>query len=257
MFFDLHTTSSPSVPFILINDTMNNRTLAEKYPMRVILGIEEHLEGPMLSYINDQGYISLGFEAGQHEDHNTLEINRNFILQTFLLSGFMKDKNLYQDLIRSRRNLPYSHTFFEVRHRYKIKEGEDFTMIDGYANFSRIRNNQLLAKNQDGEIRSIEGGYLFMPLYQRKGGEGFYIIKLIPKFWLRFSSFLRKINFDYLLLALPGVHRVSEEYKTLSVDARIARYLSRELFHLFGYRRVRRMGFKYMYIKRETTKHKL
>lgn len=252
MFFDLHTTSSPSAPFILINDTLLNRQLAEKYPLRVILGIEEYLEGPLLSYINDQGYISLGFEAGQHNDPNTLEVNKRFILQTFMLTGFMKDKKMYQELIRSRKKLPFAHNFFEVIHRYIIKEGEMFKMLEGYTNFSVIKSNQLLANNQDGEIKSLDSGYLFMPLYQTKGNEGFYIIKLIPTFWIRFSSFLRRINFDYLLLALPGVHRYEKGYKTLLVNIRIARFLSREIFHLLGYRRVKRDGFNFIYIKRES-----
>jgi predicted deacylase len=254
IFFDLHTTSSASVPFILINDTLNNRSLAERYPLRVILGIEEYLDGPLLSYINDQGHISLGFEAGQHDDPVTREIQKAFILQSFLLTGFMKDAVLYEDMIRSRRKLPYAHSFFEVRHRYNIKEGEQFKMIEGYTNFSKIRANQLLAKNRNGAINSMEAGYLFMPLYQNKGTDGFYIIKLIPNFWLRLSSFLRKINFDYLLLALPGVNRYEKEYKTLVVNVRVARYLSRELFHLLGYRRVKRAGFNLLYIKRETIK---
>ena len=41
LFFDLHTTSSHSEPFVLINDTMSNRNLAKKYPLRIIWGIEE------------------------------------------------------------------------------------------------------------------------------------------------------------------------------------------------------------------------
>jgi len=252
IFFDLHTTSAPSVPFILINDTLNNRKLAEKYPLRVILGIEEYLDGPMLSYINDQGYASLGFEAGQHDDPSSFEIHKSFIIQSFLLTGFMKDKDRYQEMIRSRRKLPYAHSFFEIRHRYNIKENEEFKMLEGYVNFSKIEENQLLAKNELGDINSLESGYLFMPLYQKKGGEGFYIIKLIPTFWLRFSYFLRRINFDYLLLALPGINRYNKEYKTLVVDIRIARYLSRQILHLLGYRRVKRSGFKLLFIKRES-----
>jgi hypothetical protein len=125
-------------------------------------------------------------------------------------------------------------------------------MIEGYANFSKIIANQLLAHNQDGEINSFESGYLFMPLYQRKGDEGFYIIKLIPKFWLSFSYFLRRINFDYLLLALPGVNRYNKEYKTLVVNVRVARFLSRQIFHILGYRRVKKDGFNLIFIKRES-----
>ena len=31
-------------------------------------GIEEYLNGPLLSYINELGYVAFGFEGGQHDD---------------------------------------------------------------------------------------------------------------------------------------------------------------------------------------------
>ncbi|MEJ2161762.1 MAG: succinylglutamate desuccinylase/aspartoacylase family protein, partial [Robiginitalea sp.] len=67
-FIDLHTTSSQTLPFITINDSMINRKFSELFPVPVILGIEEYLEGPLLSYINELGYMAMGFESGQHND---------------------------------------------------------------------------------------------------------------------------------------------------------------------------------------------
>jgi len=253
-FFDLHTTSSHSVPFILINDTMNNRNLAKKFPLRIILGIEEYLNGPFLSYINDLGYISLAFEAGEHNDANSFLLHKKFILQCFLLTGFIKDEGLYQELIDNESKKMFSHAFFEILHRYEIDNEEEFVMNEGYANFDKVKKGMVVAKNQHGPIEIKESSYLFMPLYQTKGSEGFYLIKLIPTFWLQFSSFLRRINFDNLLLALPGVHRYDDEYKSLVVDGRIARFFSRDLFHLFGYRRSKKEDRKYLYIKRELSK---
>ena len=67
-FIDLHTTSSRTLPFITINDSIINRRFSELFPVPVILGIEEYLDGPLLSYINELGYMALGFESGQHDD---------------------------------------------------------------------------------------------------------------------------------------------------------------------------------------------
>ena len=67
-FFDLHTTSSQSIPFIPVNDSLINRAFAQQYPLPLILGIEEYIEGPVLSYINELGFVSFGFEGGQHTD---------------------------------------------------------------------------------------------------------------------------------------------------------------------------------------------
>ena len=251
MFFDLHTTSASSPPFILINDTLVNRQMAESYPHRIILGIEEYLDGPLLSYINDQGYISLGFEAGQHDDVKSFELHRKFIMQTFLVTGFLKHNRLLKELIHDERKNKYAHTFFEVKHCYRVNPEESFKMDPGYLNFSPVRRGQIVAKNKYGVIQVKERGYLFMPLYQTKGGEGFYLIKLIPTFWLRFSSFIRKIDFDRILLALPGIKRHDKKFKSLEIDERIAKFLARDILHLLGYRRTIQMGRKRVYIKRE------
>src|SRR5690606_7416931 len=64
-FFDLHTTSSETLPFLTINDSLLNRAFTTQYPLPIILGIEEYLDGPVLSYINELGYVAFGFEAGQ------------------------------------------------------------------------------------------------------------------------------------------------------------------------------------------------
>ena len=57
-FFDLHTTSSPTTPFLTVNDSIVNRKFTRQYPISQILGIEEYLEGPLLSYLNELGYVS-------------------------------------------------------------------------------------------------------------------------------------------------------------------------------------------------------
>ena len=67
-FIDLHTTSSETIPFVLVNDSLVNRKFTEQYPLPMILGIEEYLEGPLLSYINELGYVAFGYEAEQHDD---------------------------------------------------------------------------------------------------------------------------------------------------------------------------------------------
>ncbi|MEQ8323151.1 MAG: succinylglutamate desuccinylase/aspartoacylase family protein [Vicingaceae bacterium] len=257
MFFDLHTTSSSSVPFVLINDTMNNRQLAESYPLRIILGIEEYLSGPLLSYINDQGFISLGFEAGQHDSLSSFELHKMFVLQSFLITGLMKDAVLYSELILDNKHSHFAHSFFEVRHCYRVEDDEDFKMEPGYVNFSPVKKDQTVARNKHGVIQVKESGFLFMPLYQTKGNEGFYLIKLIPTFWLRFSFFIRKFNFERILMALPGIEKHDDVFKSIKVNERVAKYLSRELFHLLGYRRTVQSGTKRIYIKREFTKQQL
>ena len=77
-FIDFHTTSSKTIPFITINDALINRIFSKKFPVPIVLGIEEYLHGPLLSYINALGYVSLGFESGQHDDEQA-RIEQHFL----------------------------------------------------------------------------------------------------------------------------------------------------------------------------------
>jgi len=66
--------------------------------------------------------------------------------------------------------------------------------------------------------------------FSKKLQEGFFLINIIPNFCLSIFNFLRKINFDYLFLIRPGVYRFRKDFKRLSVHARLAGYLSRQVF---------------------------
>ena len=64
---DLHTTSGPSPAFGVLDDTLANRAFAMQFPVPLVLGLEEELEGTLLNYLTTFGVISMGFESGQHE----------------------------------------------------------------------------------------------------------------------------------------------------------------------------------------------
>ena len=89
-FFDLHTTSGISEPFLVVNDSLLNRKFTKNYPLPIILGIEEYLSGALLSYLNEWGYIAFGYESGQHDDPVAVSNAVNFIWYTLYLTGFCK-----------------------------------------------------------------------------------------------------------------------------------------------------------------------
>ena len=72
------------------------------------------------------------------------------------------------------------------------------------------------------EILSDKNANIFMPLYQKQGNDGFFMIKLVSKFWLNLSKRLRKYQFDKLLLLLPGVRRAKANYYSLEVNTNVA-----------------------------------
>lgn len=254
IFIDLHTTSAVSTPFITINDVMKNRKYSKKFPVPVVLGIEEYLGGPLLSYMNELDHVSLGFEAGDHDSQESIENQESFIYLALVYSGIIESSSLHsyaKHFNRLKKHSNLHKSIFEVRHHKSVTIDEDFSMNPGYSNFQEIADEEILAKNNDGDIHSPEEGYIFMPLYQKQGDDGFFIIKKIPKWSLGMSAVLRRINFDSILTILPGVSRHPNNEHTLVVNKRIARYLAIELFHLLGYRRKEKLRDVMLFSRRE------
>ena len=234
-FIDFHTTSSPSQAFITINDSLINRRFALQFDVPIVLGIEEYLEGPLLSYINSLGYVSLGFEAGQHDDPISIANCYDFIIRSMEIAGIKKSAELLSTFDTSGR----LSGFYEVIYVHKIENGEKFQMNPGFESFQTIEKGRPLAKSNQQEIRSEYNARLFMPLYQKRGREGFFIIRRIPRFFLSLSSFLRRIKADQLLVYLPGIVWEDKQQGILKVNTNVTRFLAKQIFHLFGYRNKR------------------
>ncbi|TFV93153.1 aspartoacylase [Algoriphagus kandeliae] len=241
-FFDLHTTSSQSIPFIPVNDSLINRTFARKFPVPLILGIEEYIDGPVLSYINDLGYVSFGFEAGQHEDPISVKNHEIFIQLSLAFSGACsnEDMQVSQHLaFWDKKYSPYEN-FYEIIFRFHVDQKIPFQMMPGFESFQEVKKGEKFAIYGEEEIFAHKNTRIFMPLYQSKGEDGFFLIRKTPEVFLKLSAFLRKNKLDQIITWLPGVRWASKEKDSMIVDLRIARFLVKPIFHLFGYRFVQR-----------------
>lgn len=249
-FFDLHTTSSNSIPFITVNDSLLNRKFTRQYPLPLILGLEEYLDGPLLSYINELGYVSFGFEGGQHDALSAIQNHKAFIYLSLLFSGALKkDAVDFEQYLKDWKSLQPNHrAFYEIYDRFGLKEEERFIMNPGFSNFQTIDRNENLARVNGIRVLSKEKTIIFMPLYQNQGNDGYFLIRKIPSFYLWLSRVLRKYMIDRVFVILPGVKWSSELKDTMIVDLRIARFISKRLFHLFGYRS-KQVGKNYLQIK--------
>lgn len=237
-FFDLHTTSSDTVPFITVNDSLLNRRFTRQYPVPLVLGIEEYLDGPLLSYINELGYVSFGFEGGQHDDPNAVANHVAFIYLSLVFSGVLEPGDLpyhqyYEHLSQQSLSL---RSFFEIYDRHQIMPDDRFVMKPGFTNFQRVSKGDQLASSNGQTLTAKTNTMLFMPLYQSQGDDGYFLIRPIPRFFLWLSAALRKCKLDRIFPLLPGVYWLSEEKDLMQVDLRIARFVARKIFHLFGYR---------------------
>jgi predicted deacylase len=250
---DLHTTSSKSAPFIAINDRLENRNFALQFPVKTVLGIEEHLSGPLLSYLSDRGNVAVAFEAGQHDAAESVDLHVAFICQAMVVAGVVGRDDLQEaGLPRAiQSDSSMEPEIFEVTFRQAVSEDEEFTMKPGFTNFTSIEHGCGLASNRDGPILSPQSGRIFMPLYQGAGNDGFFIVRKVPKWALSLSTLLRKTNFDRLLAFLPGVSRSNKHPDALIVNKKITFLFATKLFHLLGYRRKKEDGSRLIFSRRE------
>ena len=130
----------------------------------------------------------------------------------------------------------------EVRHRHPIRGEDAFRMEQGYSNFKTVGKNQLLARDRNGPVRTPEAGLILLPLYQGQGNDGFFVSREVRPLWLRMSWVLRRLRLHGMMLFLPGVSRSPSSTHGLIVDTRVARAYPLEIFHLFGYRKLRQNG---------------
>ncbi|WP_375323454.1 succinylglutamate desuccinylase/aspartoacylase family protein [Flagellimonas sp. GZD32] len=237
-FLDLHTTSSDTTPFMVLNDSLLNRKYASNYPLPIILGIEEYLHGALLSHINELGYVSLGFESGQHDDPKAVETCIDFIWYSLMLTQAIpqdeKVKKQHYDAIFKASDT--THRFYEIYHQHVIPTDHTFTMKSGFVNFQWVPKGTDLAIENGMVLQTRQQRQIFMPLYQKQGNEGFYFIRPIPRVVLWLSKQLRRCKVDDMIVILPGVKWDSSAKNTLVVDLRIARFFAKKFFHLLGYR---------------------
>ena len=238
---DLHSTSAAGLPFATVGDTMRNRRFAQKFPVTILLGIEEQLDGTMLEYLNNAGAVTLGFEGGQHESMEAVENHEALVWLALVNSGILAAEDA-ADLEKHRRNLLKASgkaRILEVRHREAIAPEDEFEMNPGFENFARIERGQILARNRRGAIRASESGLILMPLYQKLGEDGFFIGREVAPFWLWLSGIVRSLKIGNFVRILPGVWRHPTDSESLIVNTRVARFFPLQIFHLLGFRKRR------------------
>ncbi len=238
-FIDFHTTSSKTLPFITINDALINRRFSQQFPVPIILGIEEYLEGPLLSRMNQLGYVSLGFESGQHDDPIAVENSIAFLWLTLVYTKVLDKEEVidfdayYHQLYTASEG---NTNFYEVVHRQELKRNDAFSMLKGLESFQKVSEGTLLAIQNEEKIYAEKDTILFMPLYQRQGAEGFFLIRHTPNWALKTSAIIRKSKLDSLLTYLPGISWSDHEKQSLLVNLNVARFFTKSFFHLLGYR---------------------
>lgn len=205
---DLHTTSSESAPFATVGDTLQNREMAFRLPIPLVLGLEEQIDGAMLQYFDRLGWRSIGIEGGQHETRASIEAHEDVVWIMLEALGLIAAGTAAAPgdrrarLARRSEGLP---RVVDVRYRHVVSGQDAFRMHAGFRNFDLIRAGDELGTDRSGPVRAAFAGRLFLPLYQEQGDDGFFIVRRLAPVWLTISRLLRVAGAGRIAPWLPGV----------------------------------------------------
>ncbi|NJO02126.1 MAG: hypothetical protein HC880_10930 [Bacteroidia bacterium] len=204
VFVDLHTTSAEDGTFIVATDYDRSRYIIDFLSAPIILGLGEQLEGTAIRYLQHQGFIAFAFEGGQHEAPYAVDNLVKAIWKTLLCAGCISQEDIPKEVaerpmvLKEDAILP---KVLNLAYLHKVKPSDNFEMKPGFKNFDPIKMGDILARDREGWVKAPLDGYLLMPLYQKKGDDGFLLSGKKNKsfYWLSrlvtrraFSSILRR-----------------------------------------------------------------
>lgn len=182
VMLDIHTTSSLGGIFTITSDYPKSLELGKSLHAPVITGILQGLEGTTIHFFRGENMglntTALTFEAGHHEDILSPARAYASIVNCLKSIGCVRDQDVENRHDRILRE--FSKDLPKVNHliyKYAISPDSVFRMLPGFVSFDAISKDQLLAYDNDKEVRAVETGRILMPLYQAQGEEGFFIIK--------------------------------------------------------------------------------
>lgn len=184
---DLHTTTASGGIFTVACDDPESVNIGTELHAPVIKGMLRGIQGTTLHYFTTKNVgvptVAITFESGQHGD--PLSVNRAIaaIINCMRTVGNVKAEHVENRhdalLIEYSRYLP---KVAELIMCHRIKEGDNFVMEPGYENFQKVKKGALLAHDKYGPIYAEADASILMPLYQKQGDDGFFLIRTVETF---------------------------------------------------------------------------
>jgi predicted deacylase len=244
---DFHTTSAAGIPFILFGDTLQQREFVAQFPLPVLVGLEEQVDGVLSAYWTRRGCVTFTCEGGAHTASSSVDNLEAVLWCTLARAGVIDGRALIEvaraeALLHERRgDLPRA---IEVVSRHAIRKDDAFRMEPGFRNIDYAPAGRLLARDANGEIRADGDGMVIMPLYQGLGSDGFFWGRPISARRMKLEGMLRKFGADRIVDFVPGVRRDPRDGTKLRIDAAYRTKTTqsaawKSLLNMLGYRRVR------------------
>lgn len=181
---DLHTTSASNGLFSIVTEDPGNARLAVSLHAPVILRLTDSLTSTTNIFAKNRGYRALTFEAGQHADPVSIDNHEAAIWLLLEAVGCIHKDDIpefdqwHSQLIHASAGLP---GYVEVVYRHEILSDDGYEMYPGFANYSKVKAGDIVAKDRKGLIAAPADGMMLMPLYQPQGEEGFFLIQELEK----------------------------------------------------------------------------
>ncbi|MCA9302901.1 MAG: succinylglutamate desuccinylase/aspartoacylase family protein [Phycisphaerales bacterium] len=243
---DLHTTSADAPPVVVVEDSIRARTFVQKLGLPMYLGFEEELPGLVADRVTQElGCVSCVIEGGQHNDPRSIDVHEAVIWTAMDALGMLPIDAVMHDesppLVVRGAVGEQAGCVYDIRHRHEIT-GEDFAMVDSIRSGSLVHAGRTVIAHEHGvDVLAVVRGRVFLPNRQtrrRIGDDGFFIVRRVGTGWLGLSARLRKQHWLHSVFSrLPGIYRMGDG--SLMIDADIAAFCKRQVFHLLGYRLVR------------------
>ena len=184
VFLDFHTTTAYGGIFSIPTDDPESIRIAIELHAPVIKGMLKGIRGTSLHYFCKENFIpntvAVCFESGQHEEE--LSVNRAIAALTSCMRtiGCVQSEHVENRhdsiLIEYSKSLPQVAELVTI---HAIQPNDNFRMVPNYKNFQRVKKGALLAHDKNGAILAPEDGLVLMPLYQKQGDDGFFLIKTV------------------------------------------------------------------------------
>ena len=186
VLLDLHTTTAYGGIFTVVTDAPESLKIGIELHAPVIRGLLKGVKGTSLHYFTEENIgiptVAVCFESGQHDEQ--LSINRAIAAITNCMRtiGCVRAEDVEnqhdQLLIEFSKGLP---KVSQLIMTHSIDETDEFVMRTGYKNFQPVQQGEVVADDKKGDIKIVKDGHLLMPLYQKQGDDGFFLIQSVDE----------------------------------------------------------------------------
>lgn len=182
IILDIHTTTAYGGIFTIPSHDPESNKIALQLHAPVIHGILKGLSGTTLHYFKTENFdvpmVSLTFEAGQHDDPESVRNATSALVNCLRAIGCVPPK----DIEAKHDNWLYERSKDLIKktklvYRHPITEADNFQMKPGFKNFQYIPKDTILATDKNGEVKAHIDAFILMPLYQKQGEDGFFLIE--------------------------------------------------------------------------------